>query len=1183
MSAICFIASAAVMLGTSSDGSGDIVIIGVLFIGSSLLFPTVYNVLKYRIRYVDKRTISTFKREANIDIKLRLLMNCLTGDDDELDQEARYKREMARTDMEAIFKFNSKTLKESLKFNQLWSTYSLLFKHNRFLAMTKLRQVLFNNSFIFDILPIQTRLRIFAGYQMVGESNDEDLLCYEEQVRLERIATDSMAACYSNQIRFWKLLISEEYDFDKLEIVTHEFYKQSNLSRKTLQRMVTLDPNSAVYRRRYSEYLLHVVYDEEAAKRQIMRATELETEDQTSYSLTDSGNCILVVSGEIDRIGCIMEANNRSAEVFGYSSGDMLGRNINFLMARPYVAGHNLKILSYINKKQTQLLNFNKTLILRNSKGLAIEGVLQLREYPNFTLAPSITFLGAIKPLDTGIFCVFQAKDMMICDVSTDFHDFFNTDLQAIKNLELRITAIFPGMEKRIPAIDRELENNVEYLLSTRYRMHRMLTEIDIAISFLPYLPREYYKLRIVTEFRYEGDMGQNEVKISSENVANEMIRALNGVNMESRVSPSNSGSSSSSSGGSSTSSESGDTKVDEENIPGESDEDLIHSTRQSTTLLQLGLKKAFNTLEPRIKRMGLLLYLLLALLCLMGVIVQVLWTALTINRFEASIDLITIPMRRSATEGSYSAEMYDHIFRGSFFNSTSQVDAEVKRLHVIVESFRKRTTSLRNVIFNARNGITEQELANIIDAEFYLINFHGDLTLMNMHEAVHLYNMAFTTILNSDLDQLQRDTRIIPFLRANKKSNIPDIWNKACLNILDIQRQSSDRVQQIEFSFMLAALSLVCVSFVLLFLPTLNHTLQLKLEVYKIMEALNNEDMKELALVSRLRLCELRDDNFERNLIAEDFLLFNSKEAKKSHKKRRKEKYSENRLRIKYKHIFRNREMGFLAVLGVLTLLYFLGYYLWWAHMRRTFFDDVSTRIYNSQNRNWFCRKIVENAVNWDDANSTLSLDLAEIEEFEKKIRKVNHALYYGDPEWGISSDILSLEGGQVMFSGNICDKLQKMKQSLYNTTGCESYHEGVLTRGSYEMYMAFVLLSEKVRSLYQVHGVEGALPFIHQLRQFADNWIPQVASIFDLWLFNLFKGGFTTASIVRSVGTVSYIIACFLLGVFVYLPMLIKLNRDVQITRSMLGIIPPETVDKLQRTRVEVRRLAIRIIRSH
>jgi PAS domain S-box-containing protein len=1170
-------ASLSVLLALVSNGAGDLVCLAFFFIGSFLLLPTVYSLLKWRISSIDANPVQNLKWETDIEIKMRLLfLRRYENDTDGVIEEV-------EKEIVDGFQVHSKNIKGSFKFNQVWATYLFAHRRNRLYAMTKLRQILTQSPLFFDIIPVHIRLRYMSSYSN-GENSDEDLWSYEEQVRLERTSIESMTKCLSVQLRFWGALVSEEYNLEKMERFTREISRFTEVSRNSLQRMIILNPKSMFYRRLYSQFLLNIANDDTSAKRQLTRAMELESEEEDNYSLTDSSNCIIIISGERDNLGQILEANNRTCEVFGVSSEDIIGRKVNLLMAKPYAAMHNTGILNYIHNKHINLNDTSKELVLKSSNGVSFEGILQIREYPNFTLDPSIAFFGAIKPMKERTFCVVKISDLIICEASLQFLSFFTLDLQKVKNLEYNLLRILPSFEDRLVEISKALGGQSEYVFLANAAYLDKNAELQVYVSFLPYLPnKDYYMIVIKNDVDHIDSVGFWDDK---HNMSDEPTRKnpKTKVKGEKKVFVRDGSFSSSSGSGDEMdmgSSESGEAEGIE-NV----EQNQVSGTKglRSTNLLRLGLTRQSELLEPRLRALFSCTIALLFILCGMGIAVQLLWSGMTISRYEASIDLLTIPLRSGTTIGSYSANMFEHLFRRSFYTTNEDIHREDQRLRRVLTTVRSKMTALRTIVFNARKGLTLEELDRITKSEFELVDYRGNPRRVNLLEAVHLYNSAITTVLNYNLTQLEQDKRYLHFLEANRDANIPSVWNDACQHILDTQRDSAQRVQLIEFAFMVVAISLVSFVLLTIYLPSIYYAAKQKSEVFRLFEKMDIGNLKDTISQCKSRLCEFEGVEQSNNIDIQDALEDSSSKTKKAKVPDGKgvPEKAKSKVNVGMYRIMFTREIGSLLILLIITSIYFAGYYVWWLNERKNLFDDIDTRVYISRNRNWYCQKLAQQVVTWNEATQEITIDIEEAEKWEQQIWDVNRALYYGDSAWNITTDIRVLEGGERLFSGDVCSQLRDNHVELYSDIPCEDFYDSVMTRGAYETYISYISLSQHVRKTYKKNGINSTLSEIRLLKEFADNWLPNVGRLFDDWLTVVFRNGFMSASSVRSIGTVIYVIICFIMGGFVFYPMVRRLNNEIQITRNLLTIIPCETLESSEPLREAVRSIAVRLLQN-
>jgi PAS domain S-box-containing protein len=456
---VCFMASLSVLFRLFAGAEGEIACLGMFLVGSFLSVPVAFVAAKWRLKYAIKKPIAMLRHQTDIELRLRhelykkINSRRLKQSTTETGSASQAQEDILRE----VYQSHGKQHKSSFKINSIWASYVFLFNYNKFLAMQTLRQTLKSSPFFFDIVPIQIRLR-YVSECSSAEEVEAGLISYEEQQRLERYAIECMYKCLVTQARFWATLIADEYNLDKLEVLSSDINDYGESARDSLQRILLLSPKSPFFRRLYSQFLSGVVNDEAGAKRQLNRAVELESEEDSHKNLTDSNNCIIIISGERETLGQILEANNKTCEAFGVSSEDIIGRKVNMLMARPFVAGHNARLIRYIEEKAVLSTVNRSGLMAKGSDGFVFETDLQVREYANFTLDPSIAFFGALKILPFRAFCLVKKSDLVVWDLSKIYSQIFKPDIQRLAEYEHKITTDIPEFEGEIAQIEAAME-----------------------------------------------------------------------------------------------------------------------------------------------------------------------------------------------------------------------------------------------------------------------------------------------------------------------------------------------------------------------------------------------------------------------------------------------------------------------------------------------------------------------------------------------------------------------------------------------------------------------------------------------------------------------------------------------------------------------------------------------------
>jgi hypothetical protein len=244
--AVACMGSFSVLFSIISQGTGDVVCLGMFFIGTLLLIPSILKLNDMRISFARDAPLSSLKTPTDVEIRIRLELQKLVAtkiarENGDLDDTGT----LDTKEIENIISHFQKSMKQSFKFNLIWATYLFMFKSNKFVAMHKLRNNLNNSPMIFDILPLQIRLRSFAESSSTEEV-EAGLTSFEEQQRLQRHAVDCMSRALSLQARFWGTLISDDYTLQSLEALTSQIHFVSEAARQSLQRIVFLNPKSPI-------------------------------------------------------------------------------------------------------------------------------------------------------------------------------------------------------------------------------------------------------------------------------------------------------------------------------------------------------------------------------------------------------------------------------------------------------------------------------------------------------------------------------------------------------------------------------------------------------------------------------------------------------------------------------------------------------------------------------------------------------------------------------------------------------------------------------------------------------------------------------------------------------------------------------------------------------------------------
>jgi ABC-type multidrug transport system fused ATPase/permease subunit len=923
----------------------------------------------------------------------------------------------------------------------------------------------------------------------------------------------------------------------------------------------------------YSQFLANVVNDEAGAKRQLNRAVELEGEEDGTKTLTDSNNCIMIISGEKENMGEVLEVNDKTCEVFESPSEDIIGKKVNMFMARAISLVHNSYLTHYVEDKPANVSGISrKGITLKNAAGFVLEGDLQVREYANFTLEPSIAFFGLIKPQPLRMFCIVKRSDLVVWDISKPYFQFFNADLQKLRNYELKFTEEFPEFVPICEEVDKCLADKECYTFNTS-RMHSGYeTPLVVHVSPMKYLSHDYYHVL----FQLQDDDTQAEIhkpdaKEERKPKKSQITEKSGGKGgfksyRDSEDNSDNEDEESTRSAGS----QNADAKAEIESA----------SSARSGNLLRMGLFRTQSRLDNSLRYLLICILSLFALLCAMGICVQVLWTELTMNRYKATMDILVSPIQAGTMTATYSAFLFDHIFNQTLFNSTQERDLEEARIRDDLASYRLELDNFRSHFFTEMAYLTAEESNRLKNARVEIYNYEDVKAPITLMEAVHQYTVAVTMILNKNLSELHTNQGPLRFLTRNEHNNISDVWDNVCHTILSKQNDNSASVLTIEFTFMISAVSLVALITLTVFFPTVYMIFKQSADVYSMFEKLEQTNMREIYSQCIQRLKELEGiESTANNMELQDMMEVIA--SKRSHSETERPKGS--KIRVNLISVLLNKLSFRILFIMVITIVYFLGYYIWWLTLYENLFHGIEYRVYHGIMRKYYTRRLTLDVLKYDTVSQAYRMNTDDIMQWEQHLWDTDHALYYGDAKVNITNDIRLLQGGPDILNENLCTLIQRNGIQVNSTTECSNFMGGILTQNSHEAVISFVSLSQDLRKSYDKNEPRAILEEkIKVLKELADYWFPASHLVYNKWIREVFTVAYTNASSLRQIGTVSYIIVCILSVIFIYLPMVRKMNRDLQQTRNLLMIIPPEVIENSKVLRDLVRSIALRMIQN-
>jgi PAS domain S-box-containing protein len=1281
------------------------------FCGIVPIVPTCLYSIYWRQMDINRRIITALGSPLQVDLKARLQHQQILTNFNDQRFDNKVERDLFESDfspVDDIFMTASRRFPESSQLYFSWATHAFYFKRNRFLAMSKLRSILRRQTSPLDVITVRMRLRRIADVSMTGD-NEIDILRYVQQQKLEKSVKSEMEKCLNYLLQFWSHLASEKYTLEKMAALTYKLEVSMRKLRDELHQLVSTDPNYSYYRRLYAQYLHYMANDVHSANNQLQIALDLDSLDRDLLTDGIDGihNGVLIISGEYYNMGQVLQVNTKACDIFGYQAIELLGKNVNTLMPRPYAETHNARLQNYIDKHESKLVNGQRQLIMRHQQGYVFRGILHVLEYANLTREPSISFLGAIKVEEREMnFIILRISTLMIVDVSNIFATTLSVDLQQVRNNDFHLSNCLPEAEEAIPEVIKGLETDAVFAMTMCVQLgNEEETEMSFYFSYLPYLPPEFLVIDIFSttdqkapnimkkdqlsrardahdmealgfESRMKGkrrgstgfsgnDLGLSSASIGfSESIAGSRygsmaLRSQQGSRIELARSR---GQSKDPSGNiSDTNSVASLPQMQKhKGAPDSPSKNLIHGDEQEealngqkqilgmNTLAQTNqirqvLEKSGSILEPTLRQLFTFIIVLVAMIIVLSIAAQVFWSDIaapnikilnqlilrgslyrwSINTCEYASNIfflirskllfVNVELYRDAagiiTTTRYSDAIGQAATGLTLVNSSDMFREDLSRALLYFDSFRE--------IVKKAEGLLPPEGNNLLNGVLVpLITFDLEEKYMNLVESSHFYSSMTSSILNSDFDELLKDSRVLSFFKFNMNSTLLTTLNQS-INYFQLQEQkTNDAVNTIFLSIALAAMGFVVFMTLVFFLPTMYQLEREKMAVYRLFESIEVGNVRNIVSLIGDRFTQFTGKDF----VLPDAVLMDAKKrnAKKDPEDNENGEHKENkgvdekggrrmstqkkqelededeenerrerkRARVRrrrnqlstilvnmIKTLFANRSTLKLSLLIVVTAAYYGRLVSWWAERKTAFYSEIAPRVNHAGYREMIARQILVEITMLNDTTGLPSLNVDRLQQLEDQLWKVEDALTFGSRAYELDTDVRDWPyGKQSMSFAPLCP----LVSGYISTSLCESYHHGVMDSGPHSLVLEFIALSQRLRYNYQLllDGLgsdptpaqraeilkNGISSHLRDLKEMGDIYLPLSFKVAEKAIQASFMDELDAAAQYQQISTFLFIVVNVALLVLVYRPMVKELDTDMKKTRNALLLIPNE-----------------------
>jgi PAS domain S-box-containing protein len=1174
---ISFMGSISVFVRMLVHDPDDVLAISMFFVGALLILPSVSILTNWRKQAISAKPVDHLSNATEVDIKVRAiitrLQNLMKAESIENIGDCKFRAGLM-SEIEDILSLYSETYRNSFKINLVWATYVFHFKKNKFLAMRKLRSIVENSPSLLDILPVQIRIRYFSE---VSSGEEAALVSYDEQLRQERYALFCAAKCLSAQLRFWGTLASDEHSLEYLESIGHEIKEYSEKARVSLSRMIALDPKNPSYRKLFAEFLEVVVNDEEGASRQKKYASECERLQQEDNSLTNSANCIFVLSAEKESCGQILDVNRTTCTTFGITRDEVLGKKINTLMPKMFAHIHDMRLSNYIENKNEN----TKSLIARNGvvckfgNGFIGEGLLRVREYANFTLEPSITFFGALTLKKPRPFCLVKKSDLIIHEVSGHFVDCFGPDVHKVFALEVSICNYITSFLLEQPKIDASLKSDSAYTFTWFYQTGTTKMPLLAIVTNLPYLDCLYYHITI---------MGLDE-SLMNDSVAFDLTPQKFNSSRTGYSCEYQSGAIKASDTRKNNVSFNYDaTKKQSSFRPEFRRPNITFSPKSHLQRARSANKSAINNFSTFFAvfdkqssyKNVLFPWIVIVMACLSGIGIGMQWysSANTISRSSDLNTLLSLPIDTGFAFLNYVSLLYHNLPPVIFKHFEDANVVAEQGVRYKINDYYQSIRTVDDVLFRLQSKYNNRFIRRVSESQIQISAHDAIPVNSSFSHAIHLYITAMGGFLNHGTLNYS-DSFPFNFIQWNKDSQLADTFATIKMDMMDEQNSYDTVVMEGEVYFAVGAVLLVLVLSVVEFLPGIYTHISKTLEIFEFFEAIDKGRLRELFQRAALNIRKFDQmSQVDHDILAEGDELMEVLESKMgsfSHLKKKEKRGVLSRTH----RLFTNRFTWKLCLIYIVTFAFFFGARLWWWLYASDTWESIEKRTLFTRRRSLAVQQILSESIRCNPETNELVMNVDLVRELEVNLRRTNTALYLGDPEVGIALDLRELPGGVELYSLGSCELIELHGLEDVNRTECEEFMSGVLKQNGYSAMVSFLEASGSLRRDYRLWkaGVNSSdtdtmtqeeyLAAVRRLNEFGGFWLPMAMSLYDAWLQQSFYDTGTLFLGIRMYMTLGFIGAMVLLAIFCYYPMIERMKKEFRATRSILSIIPDHFLD--------------------
>ena len=363
------------------------------------LVYVMYWALLRNLKNIFEKSVEKLESPYKIEVKIRNLV--------QKSKEASQESSQVLREIDSVFN-EAKRIHPSFEYFYLWhAKYKLSVSKEEVLSLV----ICFKGVLVARKIDCQYGLfqfRVIAE-KYIKDHKSNDAYDFEIYEKAKTIALNQEKTLATTQSMFWAELESKNPRIQKVKRLAQKSFKLIGQTKRSYEKLLKLTPRNPSTLRLYSNFLMILPCYTDLAKKYLQQAQNQEEQDTKKANMVfketldrplsffDSEVIILYVSASSDSIGEILKVNNYGLEFLGYSSSEILGRNISTIIPAPFSYNHDFHIKKVYEGINFSIIdNYDLFLYFLDKNGYIFEGKILLKLVPNGSEPPFIGSL--IKP-----------------------------------------------------------------------------------------------------------------------------------------------------------------------------------------------------------------------------------------------------------------------------------------------------------------------------------------------------------------------------------------------------------------------------------------------------------------------------------------------------------------------------------------------------------------------------------------------------------------------------------------------------------------------------------------------------------------------------------------------------------------------------------------------------------------